>query len=218
MLKSFHQTRLLVVTWIVLLFTLGGCQSESPEQADVRESFELYRLSLLNRDGMTAVTLVTEATLSYYGDIKNHALHSPEDILAALTLVDRISVYRYRAEWDAETLASLSPGEIFAYAVDHGWVGDNLGALEVEHVRVFGDTATVELSANGEPVPFEFIYRLEAGEWRVDFSALMGTMNMIMVRLVDDTGLGENGFTDYFLRAQGYAGGLDDRIRSPLVQ
>jgi len=200
------------------LFVFGAPPSLADESdtAAIENVFESYRSALVSRDGAAARDFVSASTIDYYGFLREIALNGEPSESSQSTLIDRMSVYRIRVEWDAAELSNLSAADVFVYAVDDGWVGSNLGALDIGGIRVFGDSATSVVVVNGQPRQWGFTFHRENGEWRIDLTSLLNIFNAVMVGQLDQAEMTETEFTDYFLRSVGYAAGFDDAIRVPL--
>jgi len=154
------------------LFVFGAPPSLADESdtAAIENVFESYRSALVSRDGAAARDFVSASTIDYYGFLREIALNGEPSESSQSTLIDRMSVYRIRVEWDAAELSNLSAADVFVYAVDDGWVGSNLGALDIGGIRVFGDSATSVVVVNGQPQQWGFTFHRENGEWRIDLT------------------------------------------------
>ncbi|MDG1417040.1 MAG: hypothetical protein P8P99_04505 [Maricaulis sp.] len=204
--------------WLaVLVLFVSACSVESVDEIEVRANFDLYRQSLIDRNGEVSRSYVSASTIEYYESLRALALYETEEALNQAVIIDRLTVYRIRAEWTGEQLETMTGAEVFIYAVDEGWVGSNLGALDIVSVRIFGDSATTNLSVNGERMPWGFTFHKEEGAWRLDLASMMTLMNGAMIQQIDQIEMTEMEFIDFFLRSSGYSNGADGRILNPLV-
>lgn len=136
------------------------------DEKAVCDVFESYREALSGKDGARAAELVSDRTLSYYGNMKQAALHMPADSARKLALQDRLLLLFLRQRLSAEELRERTGREIFVRAVDEGWIG-NAQTLELYGAHIGEDFAQLEVyDRDGTLYPLECFK--ERGEWKLD--------------------------------------------------
>ena len=169
--------------------------SARDEQEAVRRSFERYRRALLARDGETAAGLVSERLRTYYVELRDRALHADEAEVRKLRLADKYAVASIRVRFDAADIQGLSGREMIALAVDAGLIGrDGVEGVEVASVRISGPHTATLSADTAEGARVDFQYRLEGGEWRIDFTELLELANDFLERFADEQDLTDDEF------------------------
>lgn len=209
--SQFHSFLVLVIAALVFI----GYEARADETA-IRGTFKSYIESLQARDGERAAGLVTGATLDHYDQLRIHALRSNEEMLGAHRMIDRMSVYLIRAEWDREDLEQMSGRDIFQSAVDLGWVGDELSALELDTVETNGERARTTIIANGQPAPFGFAFLLEEAVWKIDLSSFFDIAEIAISASLEQSGVTEDQLLSIILSQYGYGSELQ-QVRRPLA-
>jgi len=145
----------------------------SPEAAAVVAAWDGYKEALVDRDGDAAAAIVTPETLSLYDEWRLLALHSTADDLHERAAPARLSALLFRQQVEADRLAEMDGRQLFAAAVDGGWVGSDIPA-EVRVTRIDGDQAYVNLIQNGRALPVELpLVRRVEDDWKVDIARLV---------------------------------------------
>src|SRR5262245_58253589 len=113
------------ITLLCLLTAVqGGCKEDDSHDATfVRACFEGYKKAILDQDGKTAVALVDDNTLKYYGKMRELALEGSANDVRQLSTVNKIMVLMLRHRIPFEDLTEMTADSLFVYAVDEGWVG-----------------------------------------------------------------------------------------------
>lgn len=145
----------------------------SPEAQAVSAAWDGYKNALVDRDGEAAAGLVTPETLTLYDEWRRLALHSTEEDLHERAAPARLSALLFRQQVEAERLAEMDGRQLFAAAVDGGWVGSDIPA-EVRVTRIDGDQAYVNLIQDGRALPVELpLVRRVENDWKVDIARLV---------------------------------------------
>ncbi len=173
------------------------------EQVDdveaVRNVFIAYKQALLEGDGDTAVDLVDQATLDYWGELRRLALEGSETEVRERSFIERLLIVSVRHEVPLEELEVLDLGGLIRMAVEAGWIGQgSIVQLEMGEVTVDGDVATGQAltgaGATGvnpvEGLGYRFVR--EAGEWRFSFVSLVRGLDRVIADLTSQLGTDEN--------------------------
>jgi len=164
-----------------------GAETPADVQASrVRERFRAYKEALQQRDGTAAVPLVSGASIGFYARCRDLALTASEEEVRELGFSERFTVLSFRHRSDAEELRAMSPTEVFAYVIDHGWTAD-IEDVRIAEVDVNGERAVAQLADawNDEPgLP----YVREDGEWRLDLVRLIELTDDQMDALAESSG------------------------------
>ena len=160
------------LAWILGFVLLAPPAWADPDLA-VRDAFARYVAALEARDGATAATLVTAASLAREEHLRDLALEAPRATVAALPPSDQLAVLRLRHEFTADELRPLTGTDLVRIAVEEAWSSPKpLAVLTVTGVETTGDTSTLRVARAGEPVPVRLVFRREQGTWKLDLSAL----------------------------------------------
>ena len=121
-------SRKLSLLLLPLLLVIIGCGDATPqdepavdETALVLQAFDDYRNAVIGQKGEEAVKLIDQNTIDYYASMKEMAMEGERDAVDALQVVDKMMVLMLRHRIENALLTSMSPREIFVYAIDNGW-------------------------------------------------------------------------------------------------
>lgn len=170
-------------------------QASSPEEELVRRTFLDYKEAILQQRGQSAVALVNRATLQYYARMKALAFEGREKEVRQLRPMNKLMVLSLRHRVAADTLRAMTPQDIFAHAVDQGWVGKNsVLDSDIGRLRVFGNDASGEYVRGGKPTPLKYRFTKEDGRWKLDLTALTPAADQAMSMLIKNQGMDEDTF------------------------
>jgi len=167
---------------LLLVLLPAGCAT-SPQTAEgsaeraVEQTFESYRRALLARDGAAAADLVTEQTWAFYRDWADRALTADRVALMESPLVDRVSVLLMRHGMAPAQLREMSGKEIFAHAVERGWISrDGTSNLRLTEYRADGSTAHARVvGRSGQVSDIMLRFVRQEGRWRLDVPDMVDT-------------------------------------------
>lgn len=125
-----------------------------------------YMLAVYQRDGAAATQRVTRASRDYYARMRDLALTAPEAQVRAASLMDRLSILMLRHRVPAGELRALQGDAVFAYTVDHAWVGASATSSPPERfdADVFGEGDRALIRMEGMNAHF----LREDGMWRLN--------------------------------------------------
>jgi hypothetical protein len=135
-------------------------------------------------DGPAAASLVTAASVAYFGEVKDLVLHASRDELASRSAATRIQVLILRQLLEPERLRAMSSEEVMAFAVTSKAIGEDLRSYdEIADVVVEGDHAVGLRAAWGRPDAYPLHLRREDGVWRFDLIPTVERMDEDFRRL-----------------------------------
>ncbi|HEX8275338.1 MAG TPA: hypothetical protein VF615_22080 [Longimicrobiaceae bacterium] len=144
---------------------LDGAEAEA-----VRAAMYGYKTAVVRRDGAAAARLVTRRSRDYFARMRDMAVFAPEAQVRAAPPMDRLVILTLRHRVPADELRALTGDAVFAYTIDHGWVGSDAarrppGRIEGE---VFGEGDRAILREGFQDTQFV----REDGAWRWDMLRL----------------------------------------------
>jgi len=150
----------------------------------VREAFATYRNAAAARDGAAAYSRVDSTTRAYYEMLAQLARHAPAEEVRSLPFAEQLTVLASRLRIPAETLVGMDGRDLFAYAVEQGWVGRDVVRAGLGPVEVRGDVARGQASQGAQMLPLALEFRKEEGVWRLNLVAMLraaeGPMGLVM--------------------------------------
>lgn len=140
----------------------------------VKRAFEGYKYSLLNKDGVSAVTYVDSHTISYYSEILELTKHGSKKTIQERSIIDQVIVLITRQLFDKATIGTLEDGRDYVeFAIEKGLIGeDQVETMVVNSVQVVGDEAYIELVADGKVLPVGFTAYKEGSRWLIDITSV----------------------------------------------
>lgn len=143
---------------------------EEKDMAAARGLFLDYRRAIVNRRGKEAAALVSDKTIAYYDAMRIAALEQPAGDVRSAPLFDKMMILLLRARLPKEDLQRWSGRDLFIYAVDQGWVGDDLQGLEPGKITIAGAEAHIGMQSGGKALPRSMGFRAyrEGAAWRLD--------------------------------------------------
>lgn len=197
--------RTAVLSLLVLSTVALGAGSK--DEAQIRETFLSYRKALQKKDGRAAAAQVDRATLAYYGDLKDLALAADRGTLKARPIGDRFLALKLRWEVEPAKLAGLDPQQVVILVMEKGWVGAEIGAIELGELQIDGGRAEGEmlLRQSGpapQPVskaPVRLAFTREPQGWRMNLLPLVDYGNRMFTQTVQRLGMPEDQFIEEVL-------------------
>ena len=183
-----------------LLLIGTGCGDATPQEepvvdetAQVLAAFDNYRNAIIAQKGAEAVKLVDQNTVDYYASMKALAMEAMRDDVEDLQVVDKMMVLMLRHRIDHELLTSMSPQEIFIYAIDSGWTAkETVSNLELGEISIRGDHATAHHLQNGKASSLVWGFNKEEGAWKIDLTSIMPIANLGFEKIISESGMDEN--------------------------
>ncbi|HEY5551625.1 MAG TPA: hypothetical protein VIK52_07045 [Opitutaceae bacterium] len=187
------------------------------DATDVRKAFDDYKAAILEQRGTEAAELVTRRTLEEYQKYRDWALFAPRITVQELSLLNRFQVAIVRHRVPTELLQGMDGRMLFAYAVDHDWIGKNgVIRLSIGEVEIASGRATAVVVLGGNPTEMRFQFRKEEDKWRFDLVYLMQLSNTALAQSIKAKGLSEDGVIFQLLETVS-GRKVDDSIWDPLA-
>lgn len=144
------------------------------DSAAVRKLFDAYRKAIMEKKGGEAADLVSDKTLAYFEAMRVAALEKPAAEVRSAPLMDRTMILLLRASVGKEDLLRWSGRDLFIAAIDRGWVGDDVQAMEADEIVIHGDEALLGGGAGGKSLPPELGLRAyrEGKTWKLDVMSI----------------------------------------------
>ncbi|MEM1446010.1 MAG: hypothetical protein AAGF84_08150 [Planctomycetota bacterium] len=197
--------------------TSAMSRDTASEEAEIRGVFEAYRQAVLDRDGLTAVGLVSQSTLTYYDRGVDWILHADEAETKALSLLDRFLVVITRHRIPADELRTMTGRDLCVVGVDRGWTSDeSTSAMRMGDLKVFNRSAKGTLVTNEGRAPDLVQFDLEAGSWKLDLIPMLRVAEPGMKQIIEQTGMTENEFL-FFAAGMDSGGTPTSAIWQPIV-
>lgn len=195
----------------------GSVQRLGPHsEADkVRQTFDAYKLALVNGDAAAAVAQVDAGTLEYFGALRDLAATASEAAVRERSFVDQLLILSMRHSFDPSTLRSLTLDQLMARATAEGWIAPQtvaqleMGEVVVDGDRAYGEAMTratlanPELSSPIDGLRYEFV-KDESGAWRFGFGSLVRSLNVLVEQLTGQLGGNQDDFL--FMLIESFSG------------
>jgi hypothetical protein len=153
-------------------------QSQSKEEKKIKDVFNGYKNAIMKGKGEEAVKFVDRNTITYYQDMLNTALDGDSAKLAALPVIDKLTVFTIRHKVPKADVESSNGRDFFIYAINNGMVGKNsVAAIELSDVEVSGDKAKASVQSLGQKTPLHFEFNNEDGAWKLDITSIFAKTN-----------------------------------------
>ncbi len=157
-----------IVIAVIAVFTLLRAPGTPPDTA-VRQAFAGFKRAVLADDGPTAAALVSKSTVDWYGKTQDLALHASKDEVQRLGPLEKIQVLAFRERVPADQLRSMSPLQLVAYSVAHGFMAKKATERsELGTIDVSDDTARATLLMDGKDTGQMYHFVREGGRWVFD--------------------------------------------------
>lgn len=139
---------------------------EPPPEESVRQTFAAYRRAVLADDGPAAAALLSAETVEWYGKMQDLTLYATKDEVERLAPLEKIQVLAFRQRVPADELRAMSPRQLVAYAVAHGWIGKpGMGRTDLGTVTASTDAAVGAVLVDGKDSGHQYNFVHEGGRW-----------------------------------------------------
>ncbi len=165
------------------------------EEEAVQAAWDEFKEASLSGKGSLAAGRVTTATHERYDQYRLLALSGSKDELETHVLMTRITVLGIRLRTPADELRTMTGRDLFAHAVDQGWIGKNSATDEgIESIVITGDHARANITKNGQPTGLYLHFIKEDGIWRLDMLQIMKVAIAAFDQMFDESGMTEDVF------------------------
>jgi hypothetical protein len=150
------------------LLTLGSALAvAADDRADVKKAYKSYRQAIVEDLGQASLRFVCGTTIDYYGEIQELALYADKAELTKHPLFDQLQALSLRLLVPGKQLKQMSPTELFAHAVDNGWVLKNsVNQSVIGAITIKGDSAEAVIMMAGKVAGGNFHFCREDGAWK----------------------------------------------------
>jgi hypothetical protein len=151
-----------------------GLQRSQPDAEQIRGAFGGYKKSILQQDGRSAVSFINRATLDYYARMKTLALAGAVSEVRQLSPMNKLMILSLRHRVPANDLRTMTPEQVFTYAVNEGWIGkSSVLDSDIGQTEIFGNDASAEYLKSGKTTPLTYRFTKEGGAWKIDLTPLI---------------------------------------------
>lgn len=189
------------VLFSILIFTLSiNVFGQRSEEKLIKESFEAYKMSILNDKGEEAVKYVDSRTVKYYDDILLSIKNADSLSVDSLNIIDKFMVLLIRQKSTKEEILAFNGTTLMIYAIHNGMVGKNsVSRITIGETTVNSNFATGQMVINEKRQPSYFHFYKEEGLWKIDLTSLFPATIVEFEKLVTNSGKTENEFICYLL-------------------
>lgn len=165
------------------------------EVSAVRSAYDEFKESTLSSKGAISAGRVTKATLEYYDEIRRAALTTTRENLQRMSLDKQILVLRMRMSLSHSDLKKMSGKDLFAYAVDQGWIANKRAREEdITDIKVTGNRAQAHGTISGQTTNQLVHFIKEDGAWKYDMIQVLNGIGPLFDDLHRQSGLGKEMF------------------------
>jgi uncharacterized protein len=177
-----------------IAITIAGPARAAPD-GEAKASFATYLDALSRKDGTAAAGVVTAGTLDHYGKMRLAALEAPAKDVRRLGVLDQVFVLMLRAQIDPKDLQRWSAPQLFAEAVQRGWIDASAVArASLGKIAVRGNLAVARMISEGQELPFEWHFAKEKGAWKNDLLHVFRFLQGVITQHLKASGKEETQF------------------------
>ena len=195
---------------LILFFTFTSLtlQAQQSVETEVQQCFDNYKAAILEGRGEDAARLISQSTEDYYTKMRKVTLNADSAEVSGMGLIDKLLVLIARLKVSRSEMEAMDGIGFFVYAVDEGMVGkESVINLELGNVEVTGNSATGQITVNGQATPLSFTFYRE-GPWKLDLTSIFDGTSAALNQMVQQSGMAENAFI--MLTLQGLTGTYPD--------
>lgn len=186
---------ILIIALFPSLPQVQGWQTPQPDADQIRGTFGGYKQAILQQQGPSALSLINRSTLDYYARMKTLAMAGAEKDVRHLSPINKMMVLSLRHRMAANELKSMTPEQVFTYAVNDGWIGKNsVLDSDIGQIKISGNDASAEFVKGGKATPLKYRFTKEGASWKIDLTALMPLADEAMRALIKNNGVEEDVF------------------------
>lgn len=183
--------RIVFAIFLVLFRFISNGQSN--EEVLVRQAFNNYKSAILNDRAEDALKVIDSRTKKYYKNILQDVKKADSLKIDKLSLIDKITILGIRAKAQREEIIEMKGTDAFLFAIKNGMVGKNsVVNTSIGEVTLDSTFAKGKLVSEGEESPYYFNFYKEEGNWKLDLTALFSLSNLVLKKMIDETGKPEN--------------------------
>ncbi len=201
--------RLLITTLFFLLSISGNVLSS---EGAVMGCFEQYKMALIEKNGIDAVSVIDQNTTTYYNKILHEAKYGNLDQFTKAPIVDKILILRARTSIEKKLLKSMSGEDFFIYAVNENWVNaSTITNTILGEITLDGKKASTKLRGRKGVLPIGFNFYLVKDQWKIDLTSITPTVERGIQNMIKFANLTEVEYLQKIFRPP-FPDGLDEKL------
>lgn len=183
--------RLLLINILILNVLLAHAQNT--DERLIRKSFDNYKTSILNDQGVEAVKYVDSRTICYYSEMLFKTKYADSSSVSSLGIMDKLMVFSIRHRANKRDILSFNGKDLLVFAIKEGMVGKSSVANNtIGDIKIDGKFAKGQLIADGQKTPFYFHFYKEDGIWKMDITSLLPIGEAAFRSMQQSSGMNEN--------------------------
>jgi hypothetical protein len=160
--------------FVAALLMTAAAFAQTRDQDEVTSVFGAYKTAIMNDRGQEAAALLSQATVSYFEQMRDVALYGSRQELNRLSTMNLLQTLIMRHRVPADRLVEMSGIALLTYAIEQGWIGKNsVAPLKAQRVYVVGDTAVLDVVSDRGPGKAQMRFRREDLGWRLDLLSVI---------------------------------------------
>lgn len=164
------------------LFIITSCSSSTEhDEKKIRDLFEEYRFSLIDKDGKAVVKCVDKKTVAYYDHLAELIRTADSTTVSDQTILDKVCILSTRHRATKEQISTFDGRSLLEFVVEIELI-DSAGAanLDIGMISVRGDSARGQIVHDGQGLTNSFLYYKEHGRWKIDLTSLFPSTEKTM--------------------------------------
>lgn len=165
------------------------------EEKQIKETFNKYKLSILNDKWENAVNYLDKNTIVYYENLLNLVKNADYKKISSLSAMDKLMILLIRHRVTKEEIFSFNWKDLIIYSIKKGMVGkDSVSNASIWEVSVNLDFANGELLTNWKRSSLYFHFHKENNIWKLDLTSIFDTSNMTLKEMIKKSWKTEDDF------------------------
>lgn len=182
-----------IVSLLIVLLLAIGTRAQSQDEAAIKKVFEDYKSAILNDKADAALDAIDTKTKNYYAAILSQVKKADSTSIAAMSMVDKITVLGIRARANREEILSMQGYDAFLFAIKKGMVGKNsVSNNALGTITINKDFASAEMMSRGKSLPASYHFYRETDGWKLNLTELFALGNASLKQMIDNSGKSEN--------------------------
>jgi hypothetical protein len=187
------------------------------EAAAIKACYAAYEQAVLDQDGKAAVNCIATPSIEYSENLRKLTLTADKKTVQGLSIFQKLSVLRCRLQVPVAELQKMTGKDFFAYGIAKGWTDkDSVAKNDIGKISVSGTTAKAFHVYVGRPTPFQWTFRKEKDEWKLDIYAA-AFIEIALKQVVKQSGQSEDEFLVTLIELVAEEK-VDESIWQPLVK